>query len=288
MKNIKSNFKIVSFYRFIKLSNKDKIKVKIDNYLKKKLIKGTILLSDEGINGFLSSNEQNVLEVLKFLKKTLRIRKISQKIQNVDFIPFNRMKVRLKKEIVSIGIEQLDTNKLNNNYIQPPEWNKLIEKKDVKILDVRNIYEINIGKFKNSINPHTNNFRDFPKKLRQLNLQTNDTIAMYCTGGIRCEKASSFLKSRGYKNIFQLSGGILNYFDHFKNNIKENKWNGDCFVFDNRVTVNKKLETGKFKQCYGCRRPISIQDTKSKKYVKGVCCPYCFSLRTKEQKKKFT
>ena len=148
------------------------------------------------------------------------------------------MKVRLKKEIVSIGIEQLDTNKLNNNYIQPPEWNKLIEK-DVKILDVRNIYEINIGKFKNSINPHTNNFRDFPKKLRQLNLQTNDTIAMYCTGGIRCEKASSFLKSRGYKNIFQLSGGILNYFDHFKNNIKENKWNGDCFVFDNRVTVNK-------------------------------------------------
>ena len=132
-----------------------------------------------------------MLEVLKFLKNTSN-KKDSQKIQNVDFIPFNRMKVRLKKEIVSIGIEQLDTNKLNNNYILPSEWNKLIEKKDVKILDVRNIYEINIGKFKNSINPHTNNFRDFPKKLRQLNLQTNDTIAMYCTGGIRCEKASFF------------------------------------------------------------------------------------------------
>tara|TARA_Y100000816_G_scaffold258570_1_gene213518 strand:- start:97 stop:1104 length:1008 start_codon:yes stop_codon:yes gene_type:complete len=285
MENIKNNFKIASFYRFVKLSNKKKIKVKLDNYLKNKLVKGTILLSDEGINGFLSSEEQNVLKALKYLKKLLRIRKISLKIHDVDFIPFNRMKVRLKKEIVSLGVEEIKINELSNNYIQPSEWNNFINKKNVRVLDVRNIYEIDIGKFKNAINPQTNSFRDLPKSLKQLNLKKNDTIAMYCTGGIRCEKASFFLKSRGYTNIFQLSGGILNYFNHHKNNIKQNKWSGDCFVFDNRVTVNKKLETGKFKQCYGCRRPISIQDTKSKKYIKGVCCPYCFNLRTKEQKR---
>jgi UPF0176 protein len=285
MKNIPVNLKIISFYRFVSISSKVKIKVKFDHYLKNKMIKGTVLLSEEGVNGFLSGNEEDVLDALKFLKKIIRIRKISLKINDVDFIPFNRMKVRLKKEIVSMGFKTFNVNKSSGCYVDSKDWNDFVKKKNIKIIDVRNRYEINIGKFPKALNPLTNSFRDFPKKLEQMNLNKNDTIAMYCTGGIRCEKASSFLLSSGYKNVFQLKGGILSYFEHYKNNINKNNWNGDCFVFDSRVAVNKRLQAGKYMQCHGCRHPITENDTRSKKYIKGVSCPYCFNLRTKEQKR---
>lgn len=287
MKKVKKkqyNFKIVSFYRFVPIDNKKKFKEFLDQQLKNKKIKGTILLSYEGINGSISGCEQEIEEIIKFIKKLLNIRKINKKSNNSNFIPFNRMKVRLKKEIVSLGVKN-NIKKFKSNLVHPSKWNQIIKKKNIKILDVRNKYEIEIGRFKNSINPSTENFRKLPLQFENLNIKKNETIAMYCTGGIRCEKAGMYLREKGYKRILQLEGGILNYLDYFKNKLNKNKWNGECFVFDNRVTVNKKLKPGKYIQCYGCRQPISFKDTKSPKYQKGVCCPYCFDSKTEKQKK---
>ena len=194
------------------------------------------------------------------------------------------MKVRLKKEIVSLGKPNIDVNSMTGKYIEVDKWNKLMSRKDIKIIDVRNPYEINVGKFEKSLNPSTNNFRQFPMNFKKMKIKKDDEIAMYCTGGIRCEKASAYLNKLGYKKVYQLKGGILNYLNHYKDDKKNNKWQGECFVFDNRVTVNKTLSKGKFSQCYGCRSPITKKDIKSKFYIKGVSCPHCFQKRTEKQK----
>ena len=198
------------------------------------------------------------------------------------------MKVRLKNEIVSLGQGVINVNKFRGQLVAPHEWNKLVTDKKVKLIDVRNSYEINIGKFKRAINPKTKNFREFPDSFNKLKINKNDKIAMYCTGGIRCEKASSFLKKEGYKNIFQLRGGIVNYLKYTKKNGSRSFWNGECFVFDERVAINKNLEKGKYLQCYGCRRPIKGKDLKSIHYKKGIQCPYCYNLRSKKQIKRST
>ena len=281
-----NNMKIVSFYRFIGLKNTKAIKEKIENNLIKKNLKGTILIATEGINGSVAGKEDDIEILLKFIKLTLKIRKLELKINEVDMFPFNKMRVRLKKEIVSLGIKNINVKHKSLKFIHPSKWNKIINNKDINIIDVRNPYEIKIGKFKNAINPQTKNFRDFPKKFEKLNINKNDIIAMYCTGGIRCEKASTFLSKKGYKNIIQLKGGILNYLSYFQKNYRESMWNGECFVFDNRVTVKKNLAKGNFEQCYGCRSPITKKDRISKFYKKGVSCPHCYFIRTDEQKKR--
>ena len=281
MKN--QDFFVYTFYRFIKIDNKNNIKSKLDKYLIKKQLRGTILLADEGINASISGSHTELNNLIKFIKKILNIRKIIIKINKVNIFPFNRMKVRLKKEIVSLGILDLKFKKNKNKYVHPSKWDELISKKDIKLIDVRNTYEINIGKFKNSINPETNSFRDFPKKLSNLTFSKSDNIAIYCTGGIRCEKASVYMKKIGYKNVYQLEGGILNYLNYKKNNKKRNLWHGECFVFDNRVAVNKSLNKGKYVQCYGCRRPLSKKDVISKNYKKGIHCSYCYNSRSDRQ-----
>ncbi len=279
-----NNMKVVSFYRFIPVKNIKAIKRLIENKLIKKNIKGTILIATEGINGSVAGEYSDIEILLKFIKHILSIRKLEIKVNEVDMYPFNKMRVRLKKEIVSLGIKNINVKRKSLKFIHPSEWNKIIDDKNINIIDVRNPYEIKIGKFKNAINPKTNNFREFPKKFENLNINKNEKIAMYCTGGIRCEKASTFLSKKGYKNIIQLKGGILNYLNYFKNN-KENLWNGECFVFDNRVTVKKNLAKGNFEQCYGCRIPITKKDRISKFYKKGVSCPHCYFIRTDKQKK---
>ena len=288
MKKVNSmpEFKIVSFYRFVSIKNKVKMKKLLDNYIYDKNIKGTILLSNEGINASLAGKENEVFAVLKYIKKYLNIRKLNLKINNSDYVPFNRMKVRLKKEIVSLGQGHINIKKMTGKFVEAEKWDSLISKENIKIIDVRNPYEINVGKFKKSINPSTRNFRQFPSEFQKMKLKKSDKIAMYCTGGIRCEKASAYIKKLGYKKVFQLRGGILNYLDHYKNKKGNGMWKGECFVFDNRVTVNKKLSKGKYSQCYGCRSPISEDDMKSEFYIKGVTCPYCYSIRTEEQKKR--
>ena len=243
-----------------------------------------MLIANEGLNASLSGREDDLNSLVKLIKNKINIRKINLKINTVNTIPFNKFKVKLKNEIVSLGMSNLKIDKNNNRYIHPHNWDKFINNKNIKLIDTRNMYEIKIGRFKNSINPKTEKFREFPKRVNKLKIKKNDTLAIYCTGGIRCEKASTYLKSKGYKNVYQLDGGIINYLDYKKNNGHKMRWNGECFVFDNRVAINKNLTKGKYIQCFGCRRPITKKDTKSDLYIKGVSCPYCFNERSLNQK----
>ena len=281
----KKKYNVFSFYRFLQINDKSKIKDLLDHYFSEKNIKGTILLANEGINGSIAGSIKDIESTIKFIKKLLKIRKLDPKINEVDFLPFNRIKVRLKKEIVSLGKGNINVQKLKGDLIEPSEWNLILEDKNTEVIDIRNSFEIKIGKFKYAINLNTNSFREFPKMLKKMNLKKNKRIAMYCTGGIRCEKASSYLKMEGYKNVVQLSGGILNYLAYTNNEDSYSLWKGECFVFDNRVAVNKSLKKGTYIQCYGCRRPITKKETKSELYVKGVSCPYCFYERSDSQKK---
>ena len=192
------------------------------------------------------------------------------------------MKIRLKKEIVTIGKKNISPDKKTGKHIHPNDWDKIINDKKYIIIDTRNDYEIKIGTFKNSINPKIKSFKEFPKQISTLKIKKNIPIAMFCTGGIRCEKASSYLLSKGYKDISQLDGGILNYLD-LKKRSKDTYWRGECFVFDNRVSLNEKLIKGKYDQCYGCRHPITGNEKKLKSYIKGVCCKYCIQDKTDEK-----
>ena len=279
-----NKFCLYSFYRFTSIHDKVTMKQMLEEYLSLYVVKGTILLADEGINGSISAQKKDLDNIIKYVRKLLKIRNVNLKINFCDYLPFNRMKVRLKKEIVSLGKGKIKIKPSNRDYINPSEWNKIIKDNDINVIDVRNNFEIDIGNFRNTINPNTESFRDFPNKIKTLNLSKQTRIAMYCTGGIRCEKASSYLKSNGYKNIVQLKGGILNYLEYTKKNEIENLWNGECFVFDNRVTINKNLLKGKYEQCYGCRRPLTKSDKKSSKYQKGVSCSYCYDKRSNFQK----
>jgi len=278
------NLTIQSFYRFLEISNKIQIKKDLDSYFKCRVIRGTILLADEGINATISGDDKTIEQAIRFIKKQLKIKKLDIKKSKTNFLPFNRMKVRLKKEIVSLGVGNFKSKSLKGKYIHPSCWDEIILDKDIKVVDVRNMYEINIGKFNKSINPFTNTFREFPNKIDNLSLSKKDKIAMYCTGGIRCEKASAYLKNKGYKNIYQLEGGIINYLHYTMHTNKSSQWKGNCFVFDDRVAINNKLNKSNYLQCYGCRRPITRKDTLSKFYKKGVTCPYCYNERSTKQK----
>ena len=286
MNNQNKSIFIYSFYRFINIKNIKSIKKQLDVFFLKKNIYGTILISNEGINGSISGQKEELEENIKFIKKKLNIRKLDIKINENKFVPFKKLKIKLKNEIVSFAQEKVDVNKYRGKKASPAEWNKIIQNKETKVIDVRNNYEINIGKFEYSKSPNTNNFREFPKFIERLNISKNTKIAMYCTGGIRCEKASAYLKINGFKDVVQLDGGILKYLEYIKNNNKKSLWKGECFVFDERVAINKKLIKGRYLQCYGCRMPITKDDTNSKYYEKGVSCHYCFHQRTEKQKQR--
>ena len=275
---------VYTFYRFLKINDKNKLKKIIDAFLSSRFIRGTILLADEGLNASISSDKKSLDELILFIKKVINIRKLEIKINDSENIPFNRMKVRLKKEIVTLGKGDFNFEKLHGEKIHPKNWDNVIKNKNIILIDVRNKFEIKIGKFKKAINPNTESFRDFPNFVDKLKVKKNTKIAMYCTGGIRCEKANAFLKTKGYKNILQLKGGIIEYLKYNSDNKKSSLWNGECFVFDNRVAINKNLTKGKYIQCFGCRRPITKKDTLSVKYIKGVSCAYCYDKRSVDKK----
>jgi UPF0176 protein len=279
----KEQIYIYTFYRFKALTNIELIKQNLDRHKKNKKILGTILIAAEGINGNISGTKKDLENFITLIKKTTRIRKIMIKISKNQFIPFYRLKIRIKKEIVTLGNKSAIPEKRTGKNISPEKWDNIINDNKYLIIDARNNYEVDIGSFQNAINPKTNSFREFPDFIKKLNISKKKPIAMFCTGGIRCEKASSYLINEGYKNIFQLEGGIINYLE-YKKNKKNNTWNGECFVFDNRVAVNKDLQIGKYLQCYGCRHPITTEDTKLRSYIKGVSCKYC--VDTKSEKKK--
>jgi UPF0176 protein len=281
-------FKVATFYAFEELSNLVELQKKFTNFLKKENIKGTVLLACEGINGTLAGTEASIENFKNFLQSNNLYQSQNYKTSSCIDEPFPRLKVKLKNEIVSLGNELADPTKIIGEYVQPEDWNDLISKEDVLVLDARNTYEFSIGTFKNSIQPKTTNFREFPDWLDNLEssgVDKNNKVAMFCTGGIRCEKASSLMKAKGFKNIFHLQGGILNYMEKVD---KENSlWNGECFVFDDRVALTHNLEVGSYDMCHGCRMPITDMDKLDKHYVKGVSCPKCYAKKSPNQKKRY-
>tara|TARA_Y100000590_G_scaffold118386_1_gene135468 strand:- start:5152 stop:6060 length:909 start_codon:yes stop_codon:yes gene_type:complete len=275
---------IFGFYKFKKINNLKKNKKLLYDFLSKNNIRGSIIISKEGLNGSLSGKKKDMEITIKKIKSNFKINKFDNVNKSISkFHAFHNPKVKIKKEVVPMGLKIRKMIKNQNNHIAPNKWNRLIRNKETILIDTRKPFEYRVGTFKNSINPNVNNFRDFPKYLKKL--KKDQPVAMFCTGGIRCEKASVFLQKKGFKNIYQLKGGILNYLKEIKQ--KNSLWKGECFVFDNRVSLKHGLEQGTYSVCSGCRKPISIKDKKSKMYEEGVSCPYCFNKLTKNQKSRF-
>ena len=276
-------FKVFGFYKFIKIKSLKKKKILLQKFLTTNDIRGTIIISQEGLNGTISSNNKNIEKAVKKIKFLFLFKKFDcENTSKSLFQPFHKPKVKIKKEVVPMGFKVRNYNYPSNN-LNPRQWNKIIKKKDTILIDARKSFEYDVGTFKNAINPKIQNFRDFPKYLKKIN--KIKPVAMFCTGGIRCEKASIFLKRKGFKNVFQLKGGILNYLD--KTEKKDSLWKGECFVFDNRISLKHKLKQGSFSMCSGCRTPLSVQDKKSNKYEEGVSCSRCYDTLTSTQKSRF-
>ena len=282
-------FKISAFYKFAAVNKPLLLQEKILNKFTELSLKGTLLISEEGINGTISANNSDSLDnAINFIKTINGFESLEVKYSTSKKDPFTRLKVKFKNEIVTIGDVSIDPNKNAGEYVHPKDWNNLITDEEVLVLDTRNTYEYSIGSFKNSIQPETTNFREFPAWLETLEASGVDKskkVAMFCTGGIRCEKASSLMRSRGFENIYHLQGGILNYLE--KIDEVDSLWDGECFVFDDRVAINHKLQVGSYDMCHGCRMPITDFDKDSEHYQRGVSCPNCFDKKTPDQKKRY-
>ncbi|MDC1134890.1 rhodanese-related sulfurtransferase [Candidatus Pelagibacter sp.] len=277
-------FDVFGFYKFKKINSLKKNKIFLHDLLIKNNIRGTIIISKEGLNGTISGQKDNLDAVIKKIKLLFNFKNFDNNNKSKSlFQPFLKPKVKIKKEIVPMNLIINSKERIASSHLEPKEWNKLIKKKDTYIIDTRKPFEYEVGTFKKSINPNINNFRDFPKYLNKL--KKDKPVAMFCTGGVRCEKTSVYLKKKGFNNIHQLNGGILNYLQKIKK--KDSLWKGECFVFDNRISLKHGLKTGTFKMCSGCRKPISSKDRKSKKYEEGVSCPSCYDKLTPEQKSRF-
>ena len=277
-------FKVFGFYKFVQVKSLKKNKVFLQNFLISNHIRGTIILAKEGLNGTISGSIKDIDKTTKKLKSLFSFKQFdSSNKSKSKFQPFHKAKVKIKKEIVPMNLTINPKEKNMKSHLDPKDWNKLIKNKETHIIDTRKPFEYKVGTFKRSVNPNVTNFRDFPKYLNKL--KKNKPVAMFCTGGIRCEKTSVYLKKKGFKNIYQLNGGILNYLNKIKKN--ESLWKGECFVFDNRISLKHGLKLGSYSMCSGCRMPISSKDKRSNKYEEGVSCPNCYDKLTETQKSRF-
>ncbi|WP_010322763.1 rhodanese-related sulfurtransferase [Marinobacterium stanieri] len=277
---------VCALYKFVTLDNFEQLRQPLLDLMLAQDVRGTLLLAKEGINGTIAGSRAGIDAVLNWLKSDPRLAELDYKESFDESNPFYRTKVKLKKEIVTMGVEGIDPKRVVGTYVKPKDWNELISDPDVVLVDTRNDYEVQIGTFKNALNPDTETFREFPAYVKeQLDPQQHKKVAMFCTGGIRCEKSTAYLKEQGFDEVYHLEGGILKYLEEVPE--EESLWEGECFVFDNRVSVNHQLEKGQYDQCHACRMPITEEDKASDQYEQGVSCPHCHDRLTERQRERF-
>jgi UPF0176 protein len=278
-----SKYLTATLYKFVSLPDYKDLQQPILEACVKNHIKGTLLLALEGINGTIAGQPEDIKAILNYLRLDPRLHDLEHKESYADDHPFYRMKVKLKKEIVTMGVAGVNPNDVVGTYVKPEDWNDLISDPDVILLDTRNDYEVHIGTFQGAVDPKTTTFREFPQFVAEnLDKTKHKKVAMFCTGGIRCEKASSYMKQQGFEEVYHLQGGILKYLETVPQ--EQSMWQGECFVFDQRVAVKHGLEEGDYDQCYACRMPLSPEELQSDKYTPGISCPHCYD-KTSEQKK---
>lgn len=281
-----SNFTVCALYKFVALEDFEAMRQPLLAAMETNDVRGTLLLALEGINGTIAGPSAGIDAVLSYLKSDERLSELSYKLSFNTENPFQRTKVKLKKEIVTMGVEGIDPNLVVGTYVKPQDWNELISDPDVIVVDTRNDYEVEIGTFKDALNPDTQTFREFPQYVQDnLDNTKHKKVAMYCTGGIRCEKSTAYLKEQGFEEVYHLEGGILKYLEEVPK--EESLWQGECFVFDGRVAVNHELEQGQYDQCFACRFPLTKEEMHSEHYVKGVSCHRCHEQVTDEQRARF-
>ena len=279
-------FVVCALYKFVRLADFEQRRAPLLATMLEHDVKGTLLLAEEGINGTVAGTRYGIDALLAFLRQDPRLADLDTKESYDDELPFYRTKVKLKREIVTMGVEGIDPNQVVGTYVQPKDWNQLISDPEVLLVDTRNQYEVEIGTFKGAIDPETSSFREFPDYVKaKLDPNKHKKVAMFCTGGIRCEKSTAYLKEQGFDEVYHLQGGILKYLEEVPED--ESLWQGECFVFDNRVTVNHQLEKGQFDQCHACRRPITEADKFRAEYQAGVSCHHCFAETAPEQRQRF-
>ena len=277
-------FTIISFYQFKKIRNPEKLQIILKDFCFFHKIKGTILLANEGINGT-NAGLKNSIKLLQEKLNELNFKDLEIKESLYQYMPFNRLKIKIKKEIVTFDGNHYNSLSGTAKHIDNQSWNNLIKDKNTLVIDVRNEFENKMGTFVNSLNPKTKSFSEFKKYVDSfLSKHKDKNIAMFCTGGIRCEKASSYMLTKGFKNLYQLKGGIIKYLTKIPK--KESLWQGECFVFDNRVSITNGMSVGTYSLCHGCRLPINSEDKESYKYEEGVTCPNCFNKISLDKKRR--
>lgn len=272
-------FCVAALYHFARFPRFESFRAELDAVARENGIKGTLLLAAEGINGTIAGTDEGIGNILAFIRSQPEFKNLVHKESRASKMPFLRMKVRLKKEIVTMGVENIDPNKIVGTYIDPKDWNALISDPETIVVDTRNDYETAIGIFKGAIDPNIKTFREFPDWLRNNpGLHNKPKLAMYCTGGIRCEKSTALAKEMGFEEVYHLKGGILKYLEEVP--AEESLWDGACFVFDERVSITHGLKEGEHTLCHACRYPLTAEEVKSPKFEEGVSCPHCYDSRT--------
>jgi UPF0176 protein len=281
-----TEYLVAAFYKFTSIEDPAKLQNSIENCCLKNDVRGIVLLANEGINSTIAGSPAGVRNVLQFLRDDARFSELTWKESTTDRAPFRKLRVRLKKEIVTMGVEGIDPDRLAGTYVKPEKWNELISDPEVIVIDTRNDYEVEIGSFNDAINPDITSFGELPKWIEDnIDIDEQPRVAMYCTGGIRCEKSTALLKEAGVNEVYHLEGGILKYLEEMEE--EQSLWNGQCFVFDERVSVGHGLEVGEYELCRACRTPISDAEKSSPFFSEGVSCPRCHGHTSDEQKTRF-
>ncbi|GLX81976.1 oxygen-dependent tRNA uridine(34) hydroxylase TrhO [Thalassotalea eurytherma] len=281
-----SNYVICAMYKFVALNDYQEVRQPLLSTMESLDICGTLLLAKEGLNGTVAGSRESIDQLLAYLQKDERFTGLSHKESFAEEKPFKRCKVKLKKEIVTMGVEGIDPRHVVGTYVKPQDWNALISDPDVVLVDTRNDYEVDIGTFEYAVDPKTKTFREFPDYVKEnMDPKKQKKVAMFCTGGIRCEKSTAYMKEQGFEEVYHLEGGILKYLEDVPK--EDSLWKGECFVFDDRVTVDHDLNAGNYDQCHACRMPILEEDKQHQHYQKGVSCHHCFDKVTDEQRARY-